>query len=117
MGVKFTNSDPDMIVLFLKWINNVLRVPKERVIFEIYLHENNLHRKEEVRRHWASVTGYSVGNFNRIYLKRNKIKTNRKNTGNLYYGILRVNISASSGLNRQITGWINGVIKNVSNCG
>ena len=43
--------------------------------------------------------------LNRIHYKKNKIKTNRKNIAGLYYGLLRVKVSASSTLVRQIAGW------------
>jgi hypothetical protein len=44
-----------------------------------------------------------------IRIKRNKISTNRRNTGNDYVGLIRITIRASTDLNRQIAGWINGM--------
>ena len=51
--------------------------------------------------------------FNKVYFKTNKIKTNRKNIGWLYYGLLRVKVSASSSLLRQVAGWTEAIVKNI----
>ena len=109
--VQFTNSDPHMIRLFLRWVHGVCQIGDERIFFEIYLHETNQNRIAEVRSHWAQQLKINSSKLSRIYFKKNKIATQRKNTGDLYYGLVRVNISASSGLNRQIAGWVNGIIK------
>lgn len=108
---QFTNSDPEMIKFFLFWLFNIVNISKERVNLEIYLHENHKERVLEVIDYWSEITKFSKNNFDRIYFKRNKINTKRKNVGLNYYGILRITIQASSGLNRKISGWINGIIK------
>lgn len=109
--VQFTNSDPRMIRLFLQWLHNACQIGDERISFEIYIHETNQNRIVEVRSYWAKQIKVDFSKLSKIYFKKNKIATQRKNTGDLYYGLVRVNISASSSLNRQIAGWINGIIK------
>jgi hypothetical protein len=39
-GVQFTNSDPQMIRLFLKWLSEICKIPKERIYFDIFIHES-----------------------------------------------------------------------------
>lgn len=107
--VQFTNSDPHMILLFLQWVQNVCQIESERISFEIYLHETNQNRIDEVRAYWSKQLKINLSKLSRVYFKKNKINTQRKNTGSLYYGLVRVNISASSSFNRQIAGWINGI--------
>ncbi|OHA17878.1 MAG: hypothetical protein A3H57_04390 [Candidatus Taylorbacteria bacterium RIFCSPLOWO2_02_FULL_43_11] len=111
-GVNFSNSDSHMIRLFVRWLLDICCIERERIHFEIYIHENNKHRLDEVRRHWALSTGFSADYFKQIYFKRNKIRTKRKNIGALYFGVLRVKVNASSTLNRRIAGWVRGICEN-----
>lgn len=108
---QFTNSDPAMIKFFLNWLFEIVKIPKERVGLDIYIHENHKDRISEVINYWSKITNFSKDNFNKVYFKRNKIHTNRRNVGLNYYGILRITVHASSELNRRISGWINGIIK------
>lgn len=113
-GVKFSNSDPAMIRLFILWLRKCHKIPDEDFIFQIYVHDGDLPRIGEIINYWSKQTGFSLDCFKYVYYKRNKINTKRKNVGNLYFGLLRVNIRRSSGLLRRIKGWVNGI--NI-NCG
>jgi len=111
--VQFINSDPFMIRFFLDWLLGICKISRDILVFDIYLHENHKHRCNEIIKYWAKQTNFPEDNFKHIYFKRNKIKTKRRNTGNSYFGILKINIRSSSSLNRKISGWINGIIKSV----
>lgn len=110
-GVKFSNSDSKMIEIFLKWLLDIVQEKREKIYFEIYIHQNCKNRLNEVINYWADCTGFSKDNFSRIYFKKNKINTKRKNVGNDYYGLLRVCVKSSSILQRRIEGWISGIYK------
>ena len=108
-GVSFMNSDPNMIALFLRWLSEACNVERERMRFEIYIHESHKENIKKVRKYWSSQTGFPIQNFSRVYFKKDKINTKRKNIGNKYFGVLRVKVSASSTLQRQIEGWTRGI--------
>ena len=108
---QFTNSDPNMIRFFLNWLFEIVKIPRKEVGLDIYIHENHKNRIPEVINYWSKVTNFPQDSFKRVYFKRNKINTKRKNVGVNYYGILRITVHASSELNRRISGWINGIIK------
>ncbi len=110
-GVQFTNSDPRMINIFVGWLLKICKVKKEEIYFDIFIHENSKNNIDKVVDFWVKTTGFSKSHFPHIYFKRNIIKTKRKNTGDLYYGLLKVRVMASSTLSRKIAGWINGVIE------
>ncbi len=114
VSVIFSNSDPLMIKLFLKWIQLCLKVPSDKVYFVMYIHDNHKNKTNRFIKYWSGVTGFSVSKFDKIYYKKHKPKTVRKNTGNNYYGLLRVQIRESVNLNRKIAGWIEGIC---INCG
>lgn len=107
--VSFSNSDYRMIKIYLKWLKKSLKIPEDRIKIDIYIHENNIYRIKEVRSFWSKVTGFPIKKFGKIYFKKHKIKTLRKNRENNYYGLLRIKISKSTYINRRIAGWIEGI--------
>jgi hypothetical protein len=109
--IKFTNTDPQMLKMFLKWLELMCGVPRENMIFEIYLHETHKHRLAECKEFWARETGFPLECFSRVYFKRAHIKTNRKNIGSTYFGVLTVRVTSSSWLSRRIAGWVKGVVE------
>jgi len=108
---QFINSDPLMVRFFLDWLLKILRIPRDMLIFNIYLHENNKHRVQEVIEYWSKQTSFSNNYFQHIYYKKNRVNTKRKNIGNSYFGILKINVRQSSNLTRKISGWINGITR------
>lgn len=108
-GTIFSNSDPAMMRVFIRWLRECILIKEEHITCSIYIHQSHVHRVEEVTRYWSIAVGLPPSHFRGVYFKKNKIKTNRKNVGALYNGLLRVTISASSTLNRRITGWIQGI--------
>lgn len=111
-SLQFSNSDSHMIKIYLTWLSEIIKIPKERIIFDIYIHENHKDNTNRVINYWSDCTGFSKDNFIHVYFKKNKIKTKRKNVGDNYYGLLRVGVKNSSSLNRRVAGWIEGINKN-----
>lgn len=108
-GLHFSNSDPAMIRLFIKWLIECCGISKDRIHFSIYIHEIYKSRIKEIAWFWSDVTRFPEADFDKIYFKRHKTKTKRKNQGILYNGLLRVNVRASSELVRKIHGWVTGM--------
>ncbi|MEK7664234.1 MAG: hypothetical protein AAB340_02235 [Patescibacteria group bacterium] len=106
--IIFSNSDQYMVNIFLRWLLEVIKLPREKIYFNIVLHETNSHRVEEVKDYWMKSTGFSKESFGNIYFKKNKINTKRKNIGEKYFGLIRLSARESSSLNRKIQGWIEG---------
>lgn len=111
--VKFSNSDPRAIRIFIKWLRKICLISKKDINFRISLHENEADRLYDIRRYWANITKYSIDFFQKIDWKRNKINTKRKNIGDRYFGLLNVYVRKSTNLNRKISGWIEGICKEV----
>ncbi len=107
--VVFSNSDPNMVNIFLKWLLEIIKLSREKIYLNIVLHETSSHRIAEVRKYWLEKTGFPEENFKKIYFKKNKINIKRKNIGMNYFGLIRLSVKKSSFLNRQIQGWIEGI--------
>jgi|SRR3989344_875153 len=112
-GVSFNNSDPAMIIVFLKWLMDIVEIKDDDIGFEVYIHESRKNDTEKFINYWAHVAGIEANRI-KAYFKKNKIKTNRKNIGENYKGLLRVKVKRSSVLNRRISGWVEGIFDNIA---
>lgn len=110
--LRFANSDYSMIKLFLYWLYKI-GVNKERICFDIYIHDNNKYRIQEVIKYWSENTGFSEKYF-RVYFKKNIIKTKRRNiVSDTYFGVVRIYVKESSDLVRKIDGWVQGIVESL----
>jgi len=100
--VVFMNSDPGLIMFFLRFLD-AAGVSRDRLIYRVQIHESaDVAAAEQF---WLALTGAAPDQFRRTTLKRHNPKTVRKNVGEDYRGCLRVDVRRSSGLYYQIEGW------------
>ena len=71
--LQFSNMDPNMIQVFLIWLFRACKIPKNMIVFNIFLHQTHKTRVEEVKRYWSEITGFPIGNFSTVYWKKNKL--------------------------------------------
>jgi transcriptional regulator with XRE-family HTH domain len=107
----FSNSDPKMIKLYLLWLNKCLLIKPDDIVFEMYIHETYQKTKDSLATYWSKVTNFDKLHFQKVYFKKNKVHTMRKNKGKDYHGVLRISVKRSTDLNRKVTGWIQGICK------
>src|SRR3989344_1831626 len=108
----FSNMDLEMIILFLRWLQNICKISKDMIGFEIMIHESHRERLDEVRTFWSKTTDFPLNKFSQVYFKNSKIKkTNRKNTGEKYHGVLKIKVRKSSDLVRKIASWSEGIFE------
>ncbi|MBI2011184.1 hypothetical protein HYS91_00295 [Candidatus Daviesbacteria bacterium] len=105
--VIFANSDPFLIKLFVRWIKEICKVPEDRLVYTLYIHETG--NLKASLNYWSKILEINKYRFARAILKKHKVSTNRKYNNSLYFGLLRVTVRNSTDLNRQIRGWIGGV--------
>lgn len=105
--VRFINSDPDLIRLFLRFLD-VVGVERERVRLRVQIHESA--DADAAMAYWADVAGADPATFQRTTLKRHNPKTVRKNLGDDYHGRLLVHVLQSAELYRRIEGWAKGAM-------
>ncbi len=105
--ICFANSDPAMILLFLRFLREIIEVPEKRIRLSIQIHPNL--DKKSIVNFWASITDISQ---ERIRTKRCKSRASKgkrpKNT--LPYGTADVRVSKRQYF-FKIRGWIDGIKK------
>lgn len=121
-GVNFTNTDPYLIKIFLKWLQEIGNVEDKEIKFDLFIkdhrHKKNIPSEDQKRvtleniEYWSEVTGFPEINFRYVYFQRtaNKKKNIHSFKGGKF-GLLRVRVSSSSMLARQIAGWMKGITR------
>ncbi|MGC0376808.1 hypothetical protein [Streptomyces sp. SAI-229] len=105
--ITFVNSDPDMITVFMAWLN-LLDVDPANLRFAVQIHESaDVAAAEEF---WAHHVGIDTSRLMKTTLKRHNPLTNRKNTADSYRGCLRVDVRDGAELYRRIEGWWYGIV-------
>lgn len=111
--MKFTNSDPGMIRIFLCWLHYICGKELDDLHFSIYIHETHRLRKEEIIEFWSNSINIDETRLQRVYYKKGNPKTVRKNIGEHYYGIFVIYVKNSSSLLRTVAGWTQGVVESI----
>jgi hypothetical protein len=102
--VKFTNTDPDLVVMMVNWLRRICLVPPTKLRFHLRVHPGEDVR--ELERFWSELTGIPKSQFYRTTLKVSGSggKTVRK----LKHGIASV-IVCDTELFYRIQGWIEAI--------
>lgn len=109
-GVRFTNSNPDLVKFFLKWLIEVGNIDRNDIIFDLFVSEADRRRESFILSNWVRITDFPLKFFPHIYYLKNKTSI-KKSSRFLGLGLLQIRVKKSSLLQRQIDGWINGIIK------
>ncbi|MCD6500829.1 helix-turn-helix domain-containing protein [bacterium] len=110
--VGFTNSDPKMILLMLRWFKEICKVSDDDISLQVKINETHKDRTKEVENYWSDLTKIPVGQFNKTVLIKSKTKKIYSNYNN-YYGTLRITVRQGTQLRRRIHGWIEGLAKGI----
>jgi len=104
--VSFTNSDPYLIQLFLRFIREVCKIPEEKIHLSIraYKHQN----LKEIQNFWIRTTNIKKENFGKIYLGVSQSSLGKRPYNRLQFGTIQVRIGSTELYNR-IMGWIEGI--------
>ena len=103
-GIKFSNSDPLMVKYFYKWLTNICKISVQDLVFELYVHRGC--DIKALKKFWSDKLCLNVDYFEKIRFKPNKFRSYRKNTGEEYRGVVRINVNRSTNLNRKIMAWV-----------
>lgn len=102
--VRFSNGDPRMIQLMMKYFRETCQVPEDKFRGYIHIHESLDHVVAE--KYWSSVSDIPLINFYKTYRKPNPSSKGLRIT--LPYGVFDVYV-ADSKLFLKIEGWTKGI--------
>ncbi len=99
--VDFANSDPDMVVIFWKFLSEICRVDKKRVRLHLYAYEGQ--DTENLMRFWCKLLKLPQDHFGKPYIK--KAATPGPRGPRMVHGLVHIRYSDKK-LFKQIIAWI-----------
>lgn len=107
-SVSFTNSDPGIVLLFLRFLREVCEVPNEKIKADIriYQHLNT----DETLKYWAKITKVQQDNFGKVYYGVSKSSLGKRPYNRLPFGTIQIRVNNTK-LFHRIMGWIEGLKK------
>ena len=101
--MRFSNSDQKMIRLFLEWSKKYLNLKSSDFAFDLYIHKTGDLEKSLI--FWTNIINCKKDDIH-VYFKKHQPKTTRKNVGENYHGLIRINLRKSTNLYRKVDAWI-----------
>lgn len=108
--VRFSNSDPKIILLAMNWFMSCFDVYFEDFEFRIYINDLHRFREKEILRCWRFLTGAPATQFRKsVFIKsvHKKVYENAK----LYIGTASLIVKKSSDLQYRILGLCYGILE------
>lgn len=102
--VNFSNSDPGMIILIMRFFRGICNVPEEKFRGAVNIHPH-LDREKAVK-FWSDVSGIPAKQFHKTQVSISKAGKHKRDT--LPLGTFRIVISDAR-LQSKIRGWIKGL--------
>lgn len=107
--ISFTNSDPQMILTFINFLERIFNIPREKVKAGVLIHQN-LDNVSAVR-YWQSLTKIPKENIN-SYIARSIASQGKRPKNSLPYGTLQLRVNRRQEF-FKVRGLIDGIIKAV----
>lgn len=100
LTVDFTNSNPLMIQLFLKFLREICEINESRLRVLLYCYvDQNI---ESLKRYWNNITGIPIKQFTKPYVRKDFLPEKK---GKMKYGLVHIRYSDKK-LLLQIGNWI-----------
>jgi len=109
---SFSNSDPRMIRLMLKWFKEICGILDNRVVIQVRVNKIHECRIKEIENYWSNLTKIPQKQFTKTILIKSESKKIYPKS-DTYYGTIRIKIRRGTQLRRKINGWIEGLIRPV----
>ena len=103
--VDLTNSDPEMVKLFLKFLREICGVDEKRLRVQLYCYTNQ--DLEKIKQYWTMTTHIPLSQFIKPYVREDySLKCKRE----MKYGLVHIRYSDKKLLG-LILNWINEFVK------
>jgi DNA-binding transcriptional regulator YdaS (Cro superfamily) len=109
---QFTNSNPDIVRLCLRWLERCFGIERRDLILTVFINESHRYRHKKVLQFWVRTTGVKLYQFRKtifIKVKNKKIYSN----ANDHFGTLSIRARRSTDLQYRILGLCYGLLTNV----
>ena len=109
-AVSLTNSDPSLAQCFMRFLQEVCKVSKERIRADIRIYEHL--NEEKLIEFWSRALHLKREQFGKTYYGVSKSSKSKRPFNILPYGTIQIRVN-STDLFHRIIGWIEGVKREV----
>lgn len=107
----FCNSDPQMILFYLRWLKNALGISGGNITARVSLNITYKSKESKIKRYWANLTGIPLKQFTTSFYQNSQWK--KQYSDDNYHGVLRIHVKESLDHLLRMRGWIEGIKLNV----
>tara|TARA_B100000745_G_scaffold119718_1_gene77417 strand:- start:10543 stop:11220 length:678 start_codon:yes stop_codon:yes gene_type:complete len=104
----FTNSDPDMMTFYVKWLEIVFHVEKKDLILRVSVNEAHANRIDEIEKFWSEKLAISLSQFTKPSLIKTQSKKQYENFDK-HMGTLRIKVRKGTNMRREVLGAIEAI--------
>ena len=104
--VKLTNSDPNMVKTFLKFLRETCNVPEEKIYVGVRIYQH--HNESDLLDFWHRTTKIPKNQFRKFYYGISKSSLGKRPFNILPYGTIQIEVNDTK-LYHRIMGWIEGL--------
>ncbi len=107
---RFSNSDPLAIKIMMRFLIEICKIPKEKVVVKMHLYPQIDPKKATL--YWSKVTGLSKTQFAKPQFQISKASKRKRNPNTLPYGTLHLDVYSTK-LTWRVKGWIQGITEKI----
>ena len=107
------NSDPQIIRLFIYWLVNIAKIPKENIRLRVGINIIFKDRVDTINQFWSDITNIPISQFQKPFFQNTKITRIYPNS-NTYFGVLRIRANGQNDIFQQLLGMVDGLKKSTS---
>ena len=105
VSLSFSNSDPHMISVYMRFIREILKIPEEKIRAGIHIYQST--SADEAKEFWSKITNLPQNRFY-IITQISRTSQNKRPFNILPYGTIAIKVN-----NRQQFYKVKGMIKGI----
>lgn len=102
----FTNSDPQMLKVYLRWLRVLFGVHPEDLIARVSINHIHKKREKEIIQYWCNLLGLKKDQFTKTSFIKTRVQK-KYSDDTSYFGTLRVKVRRGSLLKQRVIGALN----------
>jgi hypothetical protein len=107
--LQISNSDPDLLRLYLKFLNDELQIEKSNIAITCNAHTANGFSEKQIRSFWLRELDLPALSWKKVYWDKRTRTSSGSGVGKLPYGVLRLSVH-----NTQVAQHVYGAIQEYS---
>jgi hypothetical protein len=94
-GIQFTNSDPQMLVLFRRFLTDSLAVERDEIVMTLNVYTNNGLTIDEIEQHWLELLDLPATAVRKHMLNHMPTSSSGRARNKLPYGVVTLNVHST----------------------